>query len=112
MKIKVGLDIGGSTTKIVGMQDGKIIAREIVKAADPVTSAFGAVGKLINDHSLSVNDIEQIIVQPDHAAVVLGDQFDHRCRCRFPSGPHIRNQDCCCGRIHGYRSWRSVSVRT
>jgi type II pantothenate kinase len=60
MKIKFGLDIGGSTTKIVGMQDGKIIASEIVKAADPVTSAFGAVGKLINDHSLSVNDIEQI----------------------------------------------------
>lgn len=60
MKIKVGLDIGGSTTKIVGMQAGKIIAREIVRAADPVTSAFGAVGKLINDHSISVNDIEQI----------------------------------------------------
>ena len=60
MRIKVGLDIGGSTTKIVGMQDGNIIAREIVRAADPVTSAFGAVGKLINDHSISVNDIEQI----------------------------------------------------
>lgn len=60
MKIQVGLDIGGSTTKIVGMKDGNIIAREIVKAADPVTSAFGAVGKLINDHSLSVNDIGQI----------------------------------------------------
>lgn len=60
MKIKVGLDIGGSTTKIVGMKDGDIIAREIVRAADPVTSAFGAVGKLINDHSISVNDIEQI----------------------------------------------------
>jgi type II pantothenate kinase len=60
MRVKVGLDIGGSTTKIVGMNDGNIIAREIVRAADPVTSAFGAVGKLINDHSLSVNDIEQI----------------------------------------------------
>ncbi len=60
MKIKVGLDIGGSTTKIVGMKDGSIIAREIVRAADPVTSAFGAVGKLINDHSISVNDIDQI----------------------------------------------------
>ncbi|MCR5328574.1 MAG: type II pantothenate kinase [Saccharofermentans sp.] len=60
MRIKVGLDIGGSTTKIVGMQDGKIISRAVVKAADPVTSAFGAVGKLINDNSISVNDIEQI----------------------------------------------------
>ncbi len=60
MKIKVGLDVGGSTTKIVGMREGRIIAREIVRAADPVTSAFGAVGKLINDNSISVNDIEQI----------------------------------------------------
>ena len=60
MRIKVGLDIGGSTTKIVGMHDGSIIAREIVKAADPVTSAYGAVGKLISDNSLSINDIEQI----------------------------------------------------
>ena len=60
MRIKVGLDIGGSTTKIVGMQDGKIISSAVVKAADPVTSAFGAVGKLINDNSISVNDIEQI----------------------------------------------------
>ena len=60
MKIKVGLDVGGSTTKIVGMREGRIIAREIVRAADPVTSAFGAVGKLINDNSISVNDIVQI----------------------------------------------------
>ena len=60
MRIKVGLDIGGSTTKIVGMQGGKIISSAVVKAADPVTSAFGAVGKLINDNSISVNDIEQI----------------------------------------------------
>ncbi len=60
MRIKVGLDIGGSTTKIVGMQDGKVIAKEIVRATDPVTSAFGAVGKLINDLSIAVNDIEQI----------------------------------------------------
>lgn len=60
MRIKIGLDIGGSTTKIVGMQDGSIVAKEIVRATDPVTSAFGAVGKLINDLSISVNDIEQI----------------------------------------------------
>ena len=60
MKIKVGLDIGGSTTKIVGMQDGKIAAKAIVKAADPVASAYGAVGKLVNDNNLSIDDIEQI----------------------------------------------------
>ena len=60
MKIKVGLDIGGSTTKIVGINDGKLVAKAIVKAADPVASAYGAVGKLVNDNNLKIEDIEQI----------------------------------------------------
>jgi len=60
MSVKVGLDVGGSTTKIVGMVDGKIIYKTVVKAADPVTSAFGALGKLINDNSLDISQIEKI----------------------------------------------------
>ncbi len=56
----IGLDVGGSTTKIVSMADGKILAKTVVKATDPVTSAFGAVGKLINDNSLRLEDIERI----------------------------------------------------
>ena len=56
MKIKVGLDIGGSTTKIVGINDGKLVAKAIVKAADPVASAYGAVGKLVNDNNLMIED--------------------------------------------------------
>ena len=60
MKINVGLDIGGSTTKIVGMRGNELVASEIVKAGDPVTSAFGAVGKLINDNGLKTEDISRI----------------------------------------------------
>lgn len=60
MKINVGLDIGGSTTKIVGMRGKELVASEIVKAGDPVTSAFGAVGKLINDNGIKVEDISRI----------------------------------------------------
>lgn len=60
MKIKVGLDIGGSTTKIVGIHDGQLAYKTIVKAADPVASAYGAVGKLVNDNNLNIEDIEQI----------------------------------------------------
>lgn len=60
MSITVGLDVGGSTTKIVGMDKGYIIYKSITSAGDPVTSAFGALGKLINDLKISVSDISRI----------------------------------------------------
>ena len=60
MGIIIGLDVGGSTTKIVSMKDGVVTAKAVVKATDPVTSAFGAVGKLVNDNSLRLEDIDRI----------------------------------------------------
>jgi len=60
MGIKIGLDVGGSTTKIVGMRDGKLCYKALVKANDPVTSAYGAVGKLINDNGIGLDDIDMI----------------------------------------------------
>ncbi|MBR3533469.1 MAG: pantothenate kinase [Clostridiales bacterium] len=60
MGIKIGLDVGGSTTKIVGMKDRNIIYKAIAVAGDPVTSAYGALGKLINDLSISVSDVDRI----------------------------------------------------
>ena len=60
MGIIVGLDVGGSTTKIVGMKDKEIIFKTVTKAGDPVTSAYGALGKLINDLDLQVSDIDKI----------------------------------------------------
>ena len=38
----IGIDVGGSTTKIVGMEDGRIRYPMFVTATDPVTSLFGA----------------------------------------------------------------------
>ena len=40
----IGIDIGGSTTKIVGLKDGKLVSHDIVRAGDPFTSAYGAFG--------------------------------------------------------------------
>ncbi|MBO4637769.1 MAG: pantothenate kinase [Clostridiales bacterium] len=73
MGITVGLDIGGSTTKIVGMKEHKVIYKEIIKADDPVTSAYGALGKLINDNSLSVKDIDRVNITGVGAAFPDGD---------------------------------------
>ena len=41
MGIVIGIDVGGSTTKIVGVEDKKIKNPMFVKATDPVTSLFG-----------------------------------------------------------------------
>ncbi|MBR3056840.1 MAG: pantothenate kinase [Clostridiales bacterium] len=60
MGIIVGLDVGGSTTKIVGMDGDKVIGNKIVKADDPVTSAFGALGKLMDSYALQISDIEKL----------------------------------------------------
>lgn len=60
MGLIIGLDVGGSTTKIVGMNDNKIVAKCIVKANDPVTSTFGALGRLIDENNLRIQDIDQV----------------------------------------------------
>lgn len=38
MGIVIGIDVGGSTTKIVGLNKGKIQSPMFITAADPVTS--------------------------------------------------------------------------
>ena len=60
MSIRIGLDIGGSTTKIAGIKDGEIIYTSIVRSDDPVASSAGAVGKLIDSMGIAVTDIDRI----------------------------------------------------
>jgi type II pantothenate kinase len=62
MSITIGIDIGGSTTKIVGVQDGVIITPMLVRATDPVASLFGAFGKFIDGNSLPLKSVEQIMI--------------------------------------------------
>ena len=57
----IGIDIGGSTTKIVGLKDGKISGCLKVKAGDQVTSAYGAFGKFLSVNGLGLSAIEQIM---------------------------------------------------
>jgi len=56
----IGIDIGGSTTKIVGLDNNKIFNPMLVKAADPVSSVYGAFGKFLSVNKLSLNDIEKV----------------------------------------------------
>lgn len=63
MSVVIGIDVGGSTTKIVGYtREGKLVSMLKVEAADPLTSAYGALGKFVNENSLSLSDVKQIIL--------------------------------------------------
>lgn len=62
MGIVIGIDVGGSTTKIVGIEHEKIINPMFVKAADPVTSLFGAFGKYVYDTGIMLSDVEKVIL--------------------------------------------------
>ena len=50
MGIVIGIDVGGSTTKIVGINGEQIQSPMFITATDPVTSLFGAFGKYIYDN--------------------------------------------------------------
>ncbi len=58
----IGIDIGGSTTKIVGFSRNQMFSPLIVKAADPIASVYGAFGKFLNTTKLTIADIDRIMV--------------------------------------------------
>lgn len=58
----IGIDLGGSTTKIVGTHNGKIIKPLTVEANDPVASASGALGKFLSANKLSFREIQKVMV--------------------------------------------------
>ena len=61
-KIVIGIDVGASTTKIVGVKAGEVIAPTRIKAMDPVTSLYGAFGKYLYDNGISLADIGQVML--------------------------------------------------
>lgn len=62
MGIVIGIDVGISTTKIVGLKDGKVLSPTRITAADPVTSLYGAFGKYLYDNGVSLSDVEQVML--------------------------------------------------
>ena len=63
MRTVIGIDIGGSTTKIVGIRtDGEnieLIEPIFVRATDAITSVYGAFGKFTAENNIMLEDIEK-----------------------------------------------------
>jgi type II pantothenate kinase len=58
----IGIDIGGSTTKIVGFHNKQIFSPLLVRANDPIASVYGAFGKFLNANKLSIADIDRVMI--------------------------------------------------
>ena len=62
-KIVIGIDVGISTTKIVGINEqGMVISPIRIKATDPITSLYGAFGKYLHDNQISLSEVEHVML--------------------------------------------------
>ncbi len=69
-KIAIGIDVGISTTKIVGIRDGEVVSPLWIKATDPVTSLYGAFGKFLHDNDIALDDVERVMLTGVGAAYI------------------------------------------
>ena len=59
----IGIDVGGSTTKIVGIENGTHIKSPMnITANDPITSLFGAFGKYLYDNNIALDEVEHVML--------------------------------------------------
>ena len=76
MGVILGIDIGGSTTKIVGLRtDGSVISMLRVRAEDQVTSLYGAFGNYLKSNGLTLKDVCRVVLTGVGASFVEGDIF-------------------------------------
>ncbi len=62
MRKIIGIDVGGSTTKIVGFDGNKMISPLFVKASDQLASVYGAFGKFTDTNGINLSDIDKVMM--------------------------------------------------
>ncbi|HAN21429.1 MAG: pantothenate kinase [Clostridiales bacterium GWF2_36_10] len=62
MSIIIGIDVGGSTTKIVGFDGKRLLNPQLVKATDPVASIYGAFGKFTSENDIALSNIDRVMM--------------------------------------------------
>jgi len=83
MSVIIGIDVGGSTTKIVGFsQNGdkrELIAPQFVRANDPITATYGAFGKFTDENRISIKEIDKIMMTGVGSSFVKRDLYGLDC---------------------------------
>ena len=84
MKTIIGIDIGGSTTKIIGFRDvdgeKQWIEPQIIVANDPLTATYGAFGRFADENGLALSDISRVMVTGVGASHIKGGLYGLDCR--------------------------------
>ena len=83
MKLVLGIDVGGSTTKIVGFKtDGgkrELIEPQFVRANDPLTATYGAFGKFTDENRIDISDISKVMITGVGASYVKRSLYGLDC---------------------------------
>lgn len=76
MDVVLGIDVGGSTTKIVGYSHEKLLGTLQVKANDQVTSLYGAIGNFLHEHAVPLKAVSTVVLTGVGASYVSEDIYD------------------------------------
>lgn len=83
MGIVIGIDVGGSTTKIVGFCDNggkrELISPQFVKANDPLTATYGAFGKFTDENGIKISEIDKVLMTGVGSSYVKRDLYGIEC---------------------------------
>ncbi len=82
-KVVIGIDVGGSTTKIVGFDHQKTLIEPIfVRASDQLTSIYGAFGKFIAANNLTLSSVDRVIMTGVGSSFISAPIYDLPCESR------------------------------
>jgi type II pantothenate kinase len=74
----IGIDIGSTTTKAVALDSGSaggILKKIKTRAADALTSATGAFGKMLIENDIGIGDIKRIMITGAGASKIKNNLF-------------------------------------
>lgn len=83
--VVIGIDVGGSTTKIVGFREDAagavaLIDPLFVRATDPITSIYGAFGRFTMENGLSLGDIDRVMMTGVGSSYMSSPIYSLDCR--------------------------------
>ena len=83
MGIVIGIDVGGSTTKIVGFRRNQCgferIKPQFVRANDPLTATYGAFGKFTDENGIGISEIERVMMTGVGSSYVKHNLYGINC---------------------------------